>query len=144
MGKYKNLNWNNRLQIEALWNAKHTVKEIAEQIGVHQSTIYRELKRGKTVKRKSSDWSEQTIYSPDLAQNRADEKQKEKGRPLKVGNDWEFVHFVEDMIIQKRYSPAAVLAIVSECDNGRLPLSQNKEETEKATSSKKKKCRYQY
>lgn len=55
MGKYKNLNWNNRLQIEALWNAKHTVKEIAEQIGVHQSTIYRELKRGKTVKRKSSD-----------------------------------------------------------------------------------------
>ena len=54
MGKYKNLNWNNRLQIEALWNAKHTVKEIAEQIGVHQSTIYRELKRGKTVKRNSS------------------------------------------------------------------------------------------
>ena len=55
MGKYKNLNWNNRLQIEALWKAKHTVKEIAEQIGVHQSTIYRELKRGKTVKRNSSD-----------------------------------------------------------------------------------------
>lgn len=136
MGKYKNLNWNNRLQIEALWNAKHTVKEIAEQIGVHQSTIYRELKRGKTVKRKSSDWSEQIIYSPDLAQSRADEKQKEKGRPLKVGNDWEFVHFVEDMIIQKR--------LVSECDNGRLPLSQNKEETEKATSAKKKKRRYQY
>lgn len=136
MGKYKNLNWNNRLQIEALWNAKHTVKEIAEQIGVHQSTIYRELKRGKTVKRKSSDWSEQTIYSPDLAQSRADEKQKEKGRPLKVGNDWEFVHFVEDMIIQKR--------LVSECDNGRLSLSQNKEETEKATSAKKKKRRYQY
>lgn len=63
MGKYKNLNWNNRLQIEALWKAKHTVKEIAEQIGVHQSTIYRELKRGKTVKRNSSDWSERTIYS---------------------------------------------------------------------------------
>lgn len=112
MGKYKNLNWNNRLQIEALWNAKHTVKEIAEQIGVHQSTIYRELKRGKTVKRNSSDWSERTIYSPDLAQNRAEEKQKEKGRPLKVGNDWKFVHFVEDMIIQKRYSPAAILAII--------------------------------
>lgn len=112
MGKYKNLNWNNRLQIEALWNAKHTVKEIAEQIGVHQSTIYRELKRGKTVKRNSSDWSERTIYSPDLAQNRAEEKQKEKGRPLKVGNDWKFVHFVEDMIIQKRYSPAAILAVI--------------------------------
>ena len=112
MGKYKNLNWNNRLQIEALWKAKHTVKEIAEQIGVHQSTIYRELKRGKTVKRNSSDWSERTIYSPDLAQNRAEEKQKEKGRPLKVGNDWKFVHFVEDMIIQKRYSPAAILAVI--------------------------------
>ena len=112
MGKYKNLNWNNRLQIEALWNAKHTVKEIAEQIGVHQSTIYRELKRGKTVKRNSSDWSERTIYSPDLAQNRAEEKQKEKGRPLKVGNDWKFVHFVEDMIIQKIYSPASILAII--------------------------------
>ena len=112
MGKYKNLNWNNRLQIEALWKAKHTVKEIAEQIGVHQSTIYRELKRGKTVKRNSSDWSERTIYSPDLAQSRAEENQKEKGRPLKVGNDWEFVRFVEDMIIHKRYSPAAILAVI--------------------------------
>lgn len=78
MGKYKNLNWNNRLQIEALWNAKHTVKEIAEQIGVHQSTIYRELKRGKTVKRNSSDWSERTIYIVRIWHKTGQRKNKKK------------------------------------------------------------------
>lgn len=112
MGKYKHLSWNERLQIEALWKAKHTVQEIATQIGVHQSTIYRELKRGKTVKRRSCDWAEIKVYSPDLAQMRADENKKEKGRPLKVGNDLEFMRFVEKKIIEDRYSPAAVLSLI--------------------------------
>lgn len=44
--RFKQLTKADRLKIEALDKAGRKVKEIAEQIGVHQSTIYRELKRG--------------------------------------------------------------------------------------------------
>lgn len=111
MGKgYKILTREKRLKIEALHMAKHSAREIADILGVHQSTIYRELKRGKTVKRNGSDWSEKTIYSADLAQNRAEINQKEKGRPLKIGNDYAFLQFVEKQIVENKYSPAVTLA----------------------------------
>lgn len=111
MRKYKNLTWEKRIRIEALHNAGHSAKEIAEQIGVHHSTIYRELKRGKTIKR-NSDWTESEIYSPDLAHEKAKQNQKSKGRPLKVGNDYFFVRYVECKIGEERYSPAATLALI--------------------------------
>ena len=47
--RFKQLTKADRLKIEALDKAGHKVKEIAEQIGVHQSTIYRELNRGGTI-----------------------------------------------------------------------------------------------
>lgn len=106
---YRNLTWTTRLQIEALYNAGHSAQEIARQLGFHHSTIYRELKRGKTIRR-NSDWTESEIYSPDLAQSRAEENQKRKGRPLKIGNDYAFAKYVEDKILKEKHSPAAVLA----------------------------------
>ena len=72
------LTWEERIQIEALHGAKRTPKEIAEQLGVHYSTIYRELKRGRTTKR-NSDWTESEIYSPDLAQWKYEKGLKTKG-----------------------------------------------------------------
>lgn len=109
MKQYKNLTWEKRLKIEALYTADVPVKDIAKQLGVHNSTIYRELKRGKAVKR-NTDWTEKEIYSPDLAQKNAEENQKQKGRHLKIGNDLKYVQFIEDMIIRNKYSPQAVLA----------------------------------
>lgn len=106
---YKTLTWEKRLQIEALHNAGLQPKEIAVQIGVHISTIYRELSRGKTTQR-NSDWTERKIYSPNLAQDRVDKNKKERGRPLKIGNDYAFVEYVETMIIDRHYSPEALLA----------------------------------
>lgn len=112
MGKgYKNLTWEKRIRIEALHNAGHSAKEIVAQLGVHHSTIYRELKRGKTTKR-NSDWTESEIYSPNLAQDKAKENQKNKGRPLKIGSDYSFVNYVEHKIGEERYSPAATLALI--------------------------------
>ena len=43
---YHHLTYNDRLKIEALLLAKTPKKEIAKIIGVHISTIYREVKRG--------------------------------------------------------------------------------------------------
>lgn len=107
--KYKTIQWNDRLRIEALYNAGHAELEIAVQLGFHCSTIYREIKRGKTIRR-NSDWTESEIYSPDLAQQKADQNKKRKGRKLKIGKDYAFAEYVEDKIIRERHSPAAVLA----------------------------------
>lgn len=113
--KRKCLTWNQRLKIEALYNAGHTPKEIAEQMCVHFTTIYRELKKGKTIKR-NSDLTEVEIYSPDLAQSKYEEQLKRKGRDLKIGNDHKFVKYVENKIVNENKSPAAVLADIERED----------------------------
>lgn len=107
--KYRTIKWIDRLRIETLYNAGHSVQDIAGQLGFHHSAIYREIKRGKTVRR-NTDWTETEIYSPDLAQQKADQNKKRKGRKLKIGNDYAFADYVEDKIINAKYSPAAVLA----------------------------------
>lgn len=44
---YHHLTFTNRLQIEA-WDRVNTpVKVMTENLGVHESTVYRELKRGR-------------------------------------------------------------------------------------------------
>ena len=111
MGKsYHHLTWEQRLKIEALNSAGIKPTQIAKQLGVHHSTVYRELSRGKTWKRRSSDWKEVKIYSPELAQEKTERNRRERARPLKIGNDYEFVQYVEKMILEERYSPEALLA----------------------------------
>ena len=43
---YKQLNWTSSIKLETMLKHGHSKKEIAEELGVHISTIYRELKRG--------------------------------------------------------------------------------------------------
>ena len=47
MRRFKQLSRADRLKIEALLKAGHGKQEIADLIGVHVSTIYRELQRGR-------------------------------------------------------------------------------------------------
>ncbi|MCM1244581.1 MAG: IS30 family transposase [Roseburia sp.] len=106
---YKTIKWEDRLRIETLLRAGHKPQEIADLLGFHHSSIYRELKRGKTIKR-NSDWTESEIYSPDLAQAKANENKGRKGRPLKVGCDYKFVKYVEKTVGDEKNSPAVALA----------------------------------
>ena len=46
MRHYKTLTWSDRLNIAAWRKVGIPIKKIAELLGVHYSTIYRELKRG--------------------------------------------------------------------------------------------------
>ena len=69
----RQLTWTDRISIEALKKAGHSVIEIAEQLGVHRSTIYNELKRGEYMHR-NSDYTETLSYSPNKAQMKAEEK----------------------------------------------------------------------
>ena len=54
-----------RYKIEALLNNGHSAKEIAAEIHVHISTIYREVKRARMVHR-NSDWT-CLLYTSDAA-----------------------------------------------------------------------------
>lgn len=106
--KYKHMNRDERMKIEALYTAGKSITEIAELLGRGYSTIYREIKRGITTQR-NSDWTERTIYSADLGQMIYEDNRKECRKDLKIGNDFKFLNYVEHKIAEEKYSPAAVL-----------------------------------
>lgn len=97
-----------RIKLEALIKAGLSKSKIAEQLGVHRSTIYNELKRGQYMHR-NSDYTEELRYSPDIAQEKAEENLKVRGTQLKIGNDIAYANYIEDKIVNEDYSPAAVL-----------------------------------
>lgn len=70
--KYNQLSFIHRCQIKAFWKAGYLQKEIALEVGVHPSTISRELKRGKR-------WN--GIYCPGLASNVYYEKRASSRKP---------------------------------------------------------------
>lgn len=98
-----------RIKIEALLKAGVSKQKIAKQIGVHRSTIYNELKRGQYEHLNGHDWIWETRYSPDIAQEKAEQNLKMRGTQLKIGNDIAYANYIEDKIANEDYSPAAVL-----------------------------------
>ena len=82
----RQLKHNDRIRLEALYNAGHKVVEIAEILHVHRSTIYNELKRGQ-YEHLNSDYTREMRYSADLAQRKYEENLKVRGTQLKIGND---------------------------------------------------------
>ena len=96
---------------------KMPVKQIAAKVGVHISTVYREVKRGVYIKKEG--WRDRygyekryrykETYSPDIAEKRYREFLAEKGAPLKIGNDYALADYIENKIIKDKYSPDAVL-----------------------------------
>lgn len=112
MGKhYTQMNRDERMKIEALYTSGRSITEIAHQLGRSYSTIYREIQRGKTTRR-NTDWTESTIYSADLGQIKYEENRKQCRKELKIGNDYEFLNYVEQKIAEEKYSPAAVLMLI--------------------------------
>lgn len=108
MRRFRQLTRSDRLKIEALEKAGISRREIAGQIGVHISTVYRELGRGRYI-HTNSDLTEETRYSPDIAEERYRANLKEKGPDLKIGNDHALAKHIEDRIADDGYSPEAVL-----------------------------------
>lgn len=112
MGKHhSHLTYNDRLKIDWMIRYGHSKKEIAEEIGCCLSTIYRELKRS-TYVHTNSDLTEEVRYNPEGAQERYRKYLSEKGPGLKLGNDLEFVKYVEDKVLNDKYSPQAVLLYI--------------------------------
>lgn len=97
-----------RYELDALIRANVKVTVIAETLGVHKSTVYRELKRARYI-HTNSDLTEEERYAPETAYANYRENLKEKGRELKIGKDIDFANHIEKMIAEEKYSPAAAL-----------------------------------
>ena len=109
--QFKHLSKTQRNQLEMLLRAKVSKREIANYLGVHLSTVYREIKRGAYV-HKNSDWTETVRYSADKAEIKDREMLKEKGSQIKLGNDYEYAEYLERKIIEEKLSPKAVLGYI--------------------------------
>lgn len=122
---HKHLTWTDRLKIEK--GLKEGLKPcaIADRLHVHNTTIYRELKRGRYT-HLNSDLTTEERYSPEIAQQRYEENLKAKGGELKIGNDYELAAFIEKKIGEEGYSPAAVVGEIK-----RLGLTFKTEISEK-------------
>lgn len=108
MRHYKHLSFTDRLKIEAWERIGTSPRVMAEELGVHISTIYRELKRGR-YERLDSELFTINRYSPDIAEEKYRENLKAKGAGLKIGNDHEYAAYLEYKVSAEKYAPGAVL-----------------------------------
>ena len=80
-------NLEERRQLAEAWEGGQSVRQIAKTMGVHETTIYRELRRGE-VGTNVLDGNYRRRYDPELAQKRFMEHlySRPMGRPRKTGN----------------------------------------------------------
>lgn len=108
---FKHLTYHDRLQIEAMYNNKISIEEIAKFVECSTRTIYKELHRGK-CKQLNSDYTEKEIYSAQLSQSKTNYLSSGKGKELKISHDIKYANFIEHMIADKGYSPEATLLFI--------------------------------
>lgn len=106
--RFKHLTKTDRIRIEQQLRDGKEPKEIAEAIGVHISTVYREKKRGE-YQHRNSDYTEETRYSSDLGEMKYRANLAAKGPDLKIGKDHKLAEYIERRIADDKLSPAAVL-----------------------------------
>ena len=105
---YKHLTFSDRLKIEAWQRVGTSPRTMADELGVHISTIYRELKRG-VYEHLNSDYTTETRYSPDIAEEKYQENLRAKGAGLKIGTDREYAAYLEYKVSAEKYAPGAIL-----------------------------------
>jgi Transposase and inactivated derivatives, IS30 family len=109
MRTFKHLTWDDRIVIESYLRIGMKQREIARIIGVHESTVSREIRRGKYLHRNSSTWLDEERYSPDIAFGKYLVNIKNKGPNLKIGSNLRLAKYIEQKIIKDKYSPETVM-----------------------------------
>lgn len=104
----RHLTESDRKSIEQSLKKQIPVAKIAEVLGFHRSTIYKEIKKGTFLKLDSSDLSEQPEYGYDVGQRKYDALKHNKGRKKKLAQDDVFLQQVKNLIVTEKYSPEAV------------------------------------
>lgn len=96
---YHRMTWTERLQIEALYNAKHTYRFIAAQLGRSVSSVYVEIQRGLYPHLDSDTWKTIIRYSANKAQDLADALATAKGCNIKLGSRYDYAYYVRDAVL---------------------------------------------
>ncbi|STX28713.1 IS30B/C/D transposase [Legionella beliardensis] len=99
---YKHLDYLKRCKIQAFVHAGYTQQQIADELGVHKSTISRELNRNLTfIRTRLGYWT----YKANYAQKYADDRQRDKPKYIKVNE--EIKQFIREKISQD-WSPEQI------------------------------------
>ena len=114
--KGKHLTLCERGKIEAYLKAGYTKKRIAEEIGVSERTIYREVKRG-TIVLRNSDLTNRTEYVSDYAHMKYKENQNKKEGSLKIGKNHTLADKIEKLIVEEKYSPYGAMEKLKETED---------------------------
>jgi IS30 family transposase len=96
--KYKHLSVEEREVIQTMQWEKKSMREIAKVLGRSHTSISREMKRNFPKKRK--------VYTPRLAQERAVEKRKERGRKDRLKNEQVRSYVISHL--KRRWSPEQI------------------------------------
>lgn len=105
---YKQLNRDDRIKIETLYNSGASQSEIAKKIGCDKSTISRELKKG--LYEHLNDYKLEIRYSYDKAQSITEFNLSHRGSQyLKIDFQPEYAHFIEDQVRLNKKSPEVAL-----------------------------------
>ena len=110
--KGKHIKWEDRLKIQGALRTGAKPAEIAKMIGCCRATIYNEINRGQCVQQHDAEFV--TEYCADVAERKYQENLRAKGPDIKLGNDFELAEFLENKIIDDRFSPGAALAFIRE------------------------------
>lgn len=128
----KNITYTQRLQLEAYLRTGLNKKEIALKLGVCLATVYNELKRGEYTHKRyiytdcfgERRYKTEISYSPNIAEDKYHVNMTAHGAPLKIGNDYEFVRYMEKRVLQDRLSPCAVLGEIKRKNLFRTKISK--------------------
>lgn len=120
----RHLTYKDRNKIEFMYNHGYAPKEIARDLGVHFTTIYKEIQKG-LYNALDSEYRTITRYSSDKAQARVDFNNSSKGKNLKIGNDFETLKKIEYLIKNRKYSPQAALTLLKQKGELKTEISYN-------------------
>lgn len=113
----KNISHTQRLILEDSLNEHRKVKNIADNLGLSLSAVYKEIKRGEYFHKEycyTDMYGERHYkfvkrYSANKAQENYKLNMTSKGAPIKLGHDYAFVEYIEKRVIKDKLSPCAVL-----------------------------------
>lgn len=109
----KQLNRDERIQIESLLKAGHAPRQIARLLGRHVRTIEREILKG-AVEHLHTDLTRSTVYSSDRGQDVHDLNATAKGPQLKLGAHYQTAEFIRFHIVENRFSPDVVAGLMKQ------------------------------
>ena len=105
--EYSQMSYYQRLRLKEMLDKNYSKVRMAEQLGVHRSTIFNELKRG----------SINGVYDPDYAEERAINKSMNGGEKSILERDKRLAAYISRLILDDHLSPEAVTEYLKEADH---------------------------